>query len=75
MAFVSFVVFACAVAVSGYVFWATLIPALPRIVSLLRDGTDPVAATPVYAIVSEPRLRARLRTTRSVALPAWREAA
>lgn len=75
MALVSFGVFAAALAVCGYVFWATLVPAMSRIVSLLWTGIDPVATAPRYAIVSEPRLRARLHSARPVALPTWREAA
>ena len=62
-------VFASAFAASASVFWLTLVPALPRIVALLRDGVDPaVAARPVLT-VSEPRARARARMLPTPATP------
>ncbi len=72
MAIVGFLVFASALAASLAVFWLTLAPALPRIVALLRDG----AVTPQSAwAVSEPRLRARVRTVSVAARPKLRAAA
>ena len=75
MAVVGFLVFASAFAASVAVFWLTLAPALPRIVALLRDGVDPMAARAPAWIVSEPRLRARVRTVSAVARPKLRAAA
>jgi hypothetical protein len=75
MAVVGFLVFASALAASMAVFWLTLAPALPRIVALLRDGVDPVAPQGTARLVSEPRLRARVRTVKVVATPKWRAAA
>jgi hypothetical protein len=54
-------VFAGAFAASASVFWLTLVPALPRIVALLRDGVDPVIASRPVLTVSEPRIRVRVR--------------
>jgi hypothetical protein len=59
MAVVGFLVFASAFAASIAVFWFTLMPALPRIVAILRDGADPVVAPQMQAVIREPRLRAR----------------
>ncbi len=75
MALVGFLVFASAFAASVAVFWLTLVPALPRIVALLRDGVDPVSPAVAVFIVSEARLRARTRTVTSVSRPQWRAAA
>ena len=64
-----FLVFASAFAASGAVFWLTLAPAFPRIISLLRYGVDPVReARPVLAI-SEPRVRVRVRMVPVTAIP------
>lgn len=62
MAVVGFLVFASAFAASVAVFWVTLVPALPRIVAILRDGVDPVPALHAYGAVREPRLRTRMAT-------------
>ena len=75
MALVGFLVFACALAASLAVFWTTLVPALPRIVAILRDGVDPVASTAPAFIVSEARLRSRVRMAPPVVLQGWRAAA
>lgn len=64
-----FVVFASAFAASGSVFWLTLAPAMPRIVSLLRDGVDPVIDARPKVMVSEPRGRARVQMLPVTALP------
>ena len=72
MTVVAFLIFASAFAASVSIFWSTLAPAVPRIVALLRDGVDPVTSP---WIVSEPRLRARVRTVTVVARPKLREAA
>lgn len=74
MAFVGFLVFASAFATSIAVFWFTLVPALPRIAALLRDGAAPIPTAPAV-IVSEARLRARVRATAPSARPRWRAAA
>jgi hypothetical protein len=75
MAVVSFLVFASAFAASIAVFLLTLVPALPRIVSILRDGASPVPAKPPVWTVSEARLRARVRAATVMTQPKWREAA
>lgn len=75
MAVVAFLVFASALAASVAVFWLTLAPAMPRIVALLRDGVDPAAPQVIEWIVSEPRLRARVRTVTVAATSKWRAAA
>ncbi len=75
MAVVGFLVFASALAASVAVFWLTLAPAMPRIFSLLRDGIDPVAPQAKVWVVSEPRLRARVRMVTVVAHPQRRAAA
>lgn len=54
-------VFASAFAASASVFWQTLVPAMPRIVSLLRDGVDPVIEGLPALKVREPRVRSRVR--------------
>lgn len=74
MAVIGFLVFANALAASIAVFWLTLAPAVPRIVAMLRDGADPVAACS-FVTVSEARVRARARMVPPVAQPFWREAA
>lgn len=56
-----FLVFASAFAASAAVFWQTLAPAMPRIVSLLRDGVEPVTGARPMLTVSEARARARAR--------------
>lgn len=75
MVVVAFLVFASALAASLAVLWSTLAPALPRIVAILRDGVDPVAAQRPLAIVSEPHLRERIRTAMPAVQPEWRAAA
>ena len=62
-------VFASAFAASASVFWLTLVPALPRIVALLRDGVDPVVAGRRVLAVSEPRARVRARVLPTPAAP------
>ena len=62
-------VFASAFAASASVFWLTLVPALPRIVALLRDGVDPAVAGRSVLTVSEPRARARTRMLPTPAAP------
>jgi hypothetical protein len=74
VAVVGFLVFASALAASIAVFWLTLAPALPRIVAMLRDGVDPMAGRNAW-IVSESRIRARVRTVTVAARPKLREAA
>ena len=75
MAFVGFLVFASALAASVAVFWLTLVPAMPRIVALLRDGADPVPFAVPVGFVSEARLRAPTRKATLVPRPQWRAAA
>lgn len=74
MAIVGFLVFASALVASMAVFWLTLVPALPRIVAILRYGVDP-AAPGQQLILSEARVRARVRTAAPLARPERRAAA
>lgn len=60
VAMIEYLIFLCALVVSVAVLGSTLVPALPRIVGLLRDGVDPLAVAARVAIVSEPRLRVRV---------------
>lgn len=75
MAFVGFLVFASALTASVAVFWLTLVPALPRIAAILRDGVGPFSPAVPVLIVSEARLRARTRTVTHLSRPQWRAAA
>lgn len=60
VALIGYLVFASALVASLAVMGSTLVPALPRIAMLLRDGVDPVAVPARVTIVSEPRLRVRV---------------
>lgn len=60
VAMIGYLVFLSAFVASVAVLASTLVPALPRIVALLRDGVDPVAMAARVTIVSEPRLRVRV---------------
>lgn len=72
---IDFLIFASALAASVMVFWLTLVPALPRIVAILRDGVDPALAERHVLVVSELRVRARMRAL-PVSVPrGWRAAA
>lgn len=64
-----FLVFASAFAASAAVFWQTLAPAMPRIVSLLRDGVEPVTGARPMLSVNEARVRARARLAPVTAVP------
>ena len=68
MMVMDFVVFAAAFAASLWVFGVTLMPAMPRIVALLRGQADPALVRQPALILSENRLRARIRSAH--ALPA-----
>lgn len=57
----SILIFASAFAASVSVFWQTLVPAMPRIVSLLLDGADPTFEVRPALKVREPRVRTRGR--------------
>jgi hypothetical protein len=58
-----FLVFAAAFAASAGVFAFTLVPALPRIAALLRGEADPALVRQPALILSENRLRSRIRST------------
>lgn len=75
MAVVGFLVFASAFAASIAVFWFTLAPALPRIIAILRDGADPLAAPQIQATVREPRLRVRVTSAPTLVRAQLRAAA
>lgn len=75
MAVVDFLVFAAALSASLAVFGLTLVPAVPRIVSLLRNGVDPAFVPARVTFVSQPRPSARIVALPSASRPAWREAA
>jgi hypothetical protein len=68
MTVMGFLVFAAAFAASAAVFAFTLVPALPRITALLRGEADPALIRQPALILSENRLRSRIRST--PALPA-----
>jgi len=57
-----FLVFAAALAASIAVFAFTLVPALPRIAALLRGEADPALVRQPALVLSENRLRARIRS-------------
>jgi hypothetical protein len=61
MAVLGMMVFAGAFAAAGYVFAFTLAPALPRIAALLRGEADPAHVAMPVLILSDRRLRARVR--------------
>lgn len=54
-------VFAAAFAASAWVFAFTLVPALPRITALLRGEADPALVRQPALILSENRVRSRIR--------------
>ncbi|CAN5360390.1 hypothetical protein BH10PSE15_BH10PSE15_16040 [soil metagenome] len=60
VAVVDSMVFAAAFAASVWVFAATLVPALPRIIALLRGEADIAAMPERFAVVSDRRLRTRV---------------
>lgn len=59
---VGYLVFAAAFAASAWVLAFTLVPAMPRIIGLLRDGVDPTLVVCPALIVRENRVRSRVRT-------------
>ncbi|CAN5474449.1 hypothetical protein BH10PSE14_BH10PSE14_14110 [soil metagenome] len=62
MMVMGFLVFAAAFAASAWVFAATLVPAMPRIIALLHNGTDLVPARQPALVLNENRVRSRLRS-------------
>jgi hypothetical protein len=71
MTVMGLLVFAAAFAASAWVFAFTLMPALPRIAALLRGETDPALVRQSALILSEDRVRARIRSmpTQPVRMP------
>lgn len=63
MTVMGFLVFAAAFAASASVLAFTLVPALPRIAALLRGQADPALVRQPALILSENRLRSRIRST------------
>jgi hypothetical protein len=63
MTIMGLLVFAAAFATSAWVFAFTLAPAMPRIVALLRYGADPAPIRQPALILTENRVRARVRPT------------
>jgi hypothetical protein len=63
MTVMGFLVFAAAFAGAMSVFAFTLVPALPRIAALLRGEGDPALFRQPALILSENRVRARIRST------------
>ena len=57
-----FAVFAAAFGASAWVLAFTLAPAMPRIISLLRDGVDPTMINRPALILTENRVQARIRS-------------
>lgn len=70
MTVLGILVFAGAFAAAASVFAFTLVPALPRIVALLRGEADPAYVTEPMLILSDRRLRARVRPVRATAVAA-----
>ena len=62
MTVMGFLVFAAAFAASAWVFAFTLVPALPRISALLRGEADPALVRQPALVLSENRLRSRIRS-------------
>jgi hypothetical protein len=63
MTVMGLLVFAAAFAASAWVFAFTLLPALPRIVALLRGESDPALFRQPALILNENRVRVRIRAT------------
>ena len=70
MTVLGILVFAGALAAAASVFAFTLVPALPRIIALLRGESDPALFRQPALVLSENRVRARIRSTAT--LPARR---
>ncbi|MDB5704713.1 MAG: hypothetical protein JWN66_1829 [Sphingomonas bacterium] len=70
MAVLGMLVFAGAFAAAGSVFAFTLVPALPRIAALLRGETDPGHVAMPMLVLSDRRLRARVRPVSATAIAA-----
>lgn len=68
MTVMGLLVFAAAFTASAWVFAFTLAPALPRIVALLRGEADPALVRQPTLILSENRVRSRIRS--AATLPA-----
>ena len=68
-------VFAAAFAVSVWVFAFTFVPAIPRIVALLRGDAEGGASLAPYHIVSDRRVRTRVRSAQRTRTAGFREAA
>lgn len=75
MAVLGMLVFASALAASGAVFAFTLVPALPRIVALLRSGVDPLLTAQPVLNLNDRRPRARIRPMTPVRIQSYRAAA
>ncbi|AOH85113.1 hypothetical protein AWL63_15260 [Sphingomonas panacis] len=67
-------VFAAAFTAAVWVFAFTLVPALPRIVALLRGEVEVVASDQVF-VVSDRRVRARVQSAQRLRPASFREAA
>lgn len=70
MAVLGMVVFAGAFAAAAWVFAFTLVPALPRIVALLRGEADPAHVIAPMLTLSDRQLRARVRPVPAAAIAA-----
>lgn len=68
-------VFAAAFTAAIWVFAFTLVPALPRIVALLRGEIEIVAASDPFYVVSDRRVRVRVQSAQRTQPKAFREAA
>lgn len=75
MTILTMLVFAAAFSASARVFAFTLAPALPRIVALLRGEGDPAPAPRPMLVISEDRVRARVRSAAIARSYPLREAA
>ena len=68
MAILDMVIFAGAFAAAASVFAFTLVPALPRIITLLRGEADPTQTSAPMLTLSDRRLPARVRPVPGAAI-------
>ena len=75
MAMVQILVFLGGLALAGYVFAATVVPALPRMAALLRGELDPAFAPRERLVLGPRRVSVRVVPVPARQAGAWREAA
>ncbi len=70
MTITGFLIFAAGFGAAAWVLGATLLPALPRIIAILRGEDDPAITPQPVLVLSERRVRARVRAMPVRAIPA-----